>query len=317
MPESESGSTATTDTDDPMPTTRGRWEPFASLPAGPRQETSVLALDGRVYVLGGFMGTTVVDLVERYDPAAESWDTTAPLPEAMHHINAAAIGGRIYVAGFLQTLQFTANARMFVYDPDADSWSDGTELPPGREAGSSGVAVSDGRMFVFGGLQGSQPVATAQYFDPATDSWTPIADVPGARDHLVGASVDDQVFAVGGRGGGIGSHTTEVLVYDEAADSWDVVASLPTSRGGMSGAVLRGWIFVAGGEGNAALPSGVFEEHEAYDPMSDTWHTLEPMLTPRHGTGAATVGDRVYVPGGAITEGFGPTDICEVWIPAR
>lgn len=261
------------------------------------------------------MGATVVDLVERYDPQTDSWDTPAPLPEAMHHTNAAAIDDRIYVAGFLQTLQFTANARMFIYDTAADAWTEGTEIPPGREAGSAGVAVSRGRMFVFGGLQGSQPVATAQYFDPDTESWTPIADLPGARDHLVGTSIDDRVFAVGGRGGGIGSHVTDVLVYDEDADAWDLVQSMPTSRGGMAGAVLRGWIFVAGGEGNGADASGVFEQHEAYDPMSDTWHVLEPMLTPRHGTGAATVGDRLYVPGGAVTEGFGPTDICEVWIP--
>jgi N-acetylneuraminic acid mutarotase len=297
------------------PTTAGRWEPFASLPAGPRQETAVVALGDEVFVLGGFMGATVVDLVEAYDPEQGTWRTPAALPEPMHHVNAGVVGGRIYVAGFLQTVQFTTSGRLFVYDPADDAWTEGTPLPLGREAGSSGVAVSGSRLYVFGGLRATQAVAEAQFFDVDLDAWTPIASLPSGRDHLVGAAVEGRVYAVGGRAGTIGSHTAEVLVYDEIGDAWTPVAPMPTSRGGMGGAVLRGWIFVAGGEGNADDPSGVFDAFEAYDPVADVWHVLTPMLTPRHGTGAATVGDRLWVPGGATEEGFGPTDVAEVWIP--
>ena len=297
------------------PTAQGQWQPFASLPAGPRQETAVVAAGGQLYVLGGFMGTNVVDLVEVYDPGSDSWSEAASLPAEMHHVNAAVVAGRIYVTGFLQTLSFTPDGRSFVYDPGADSWSDGTALPTGREVGSSGVAVVGSRIYVYGGLQGSQPVAEAQYYDVDADVWVPIADLPSARDHLVGLAVDGRVYAVGGRSGGIGAHSTDLLVYNEPADTWDALAPMPTSRGGMAGAVLRGWIFIAGGEGSAMDASGVFDEYEAYDPVADEWVAATPMLTPRHGTGAATIADRLYVPGGAVSEGFGPTDVSEVWIP--
>jgi hypothetical protein len=46
-----------------------------------------------------------------------------------------------------------------------------------------------------------------------------------------------------------------------------------------------------------------FPYNEAYDPANDDW--LEYALLPegRHGTGAAVVGDRLYVPAGAPVPG--------------
>ena len=44
---------------------------------------------------------------------------------------------------------------------------------------------------------------------------------------------------------------------------------------------------------------------ELYDPRSNTWTSLAAMLSPRHGIGAAAIGPRIYVPGGASVQGFG------------
>jgi N-acetylneuraminic acid mutarotase len=71
--------------------------------------------------------------------------------------------------------------------------------------------------------------------------------------------------------------------------------------------VVQGCLYVLGGEGNANLPSGVFPQNEVYDPRTDVWETLTPMATPRHGIGAAVLGDRIFVPGGANVQGFGAT----------
>ena len=56
-----------------------------------------------------------------------------------------------------------------------------------------------------------------------------------------------------------------------------------------------------GGEGT----SRVFGQNEAYDPAGDSWEQYAPMLTPRHGLGAAVVGDAIYVAGGGPVMGGG------------
>lgn len=72
---------------------------------------------------------------------------------------------------------------------------------------------------------------------------------------------------------------------------------------------VGGWLYVFGGEGNLNHPMGVFEQAEAYDPATDSWQSLSPMLIPAHGISAAVLDNVVYIPGGAIIEGFGVAPI--------
>ena len=88
-----------------------------------------------------------------------------------------------------------------------------------------------------------------------------------------------------------------------------------TPRAGAAAAVLDGRLYVCGGEGNAADPSGVFPQAEAYDLASNSWTAPAPMATPRHGTGAATLGDSIYVPGGATRQAFGAVATADKFTP--
>ncbi len=58
----------------------------------------------------------------------------------------------------------------------------------------------------------------------------------------------------------------------------------------------------------------MFAEVEAYHAETDSWTSLAPMPTPRHGVGAAVVGDRIFLPGGATVQGFGATGVTEAII---
>ena len=72
--------------------TPGRWDALAPMLTA-RQEVAVAALGGHVWVIGGFgAGAEPVATVERYDPATNSWDTRPPLPVAVHHAAAVAVG---------------------------------------------------------------------------------------------------------------------------------------------------------------------------------------------------------------------------------
>lgn len=297
------------------PPPSGAWETRASLSEGPRQETGVAALEGEVYVVGGFTpGGVLVPRVEAYDPAADSWRTVAELPQPLHHANVAAAAGRLFVAGYLDGLTFEARGDLLVYDPARDAWSTAAAMPVGTERGSSGVAVHQDRIYLFGGFRDTT-LADVWAYDPALDLWDVAADLPEPLEHLGAATIGDRIYVVGGRDNGIEAHTNALHIYDPVADEWSSGAPMPTSRGGIFVAAHQGVLYVGGGEGNVDDPSGVFGQFEAYDPATDDWTILPAMPTPRHGSGAATVGDVVLFPGGATEQALGPVATHEAWRP--
>jgi N-acetylneuraminic acid mutarotase len=296
---------------------RDGWFPLADVGGGPIQEIGVAALDGKLYVVGGFdAGVQLTDAVQVYDPDGNSWSLAAPLPEPVHHSNVAVVGGKLYVVGamVLEGFNFVPIADVWEYDPTADEWIDRAPMPAGTERGASAVGVIDGRIYVAGGLRGGA-VSDVSSFDPAANEWdTSLPPLPRASDHLAGGAVGGTFYAVGGRNGGITSLQADVSAYTPGG-AWESRAPMPTARGGCAAAVVGSRIVVIGGEGNAAQASGVFSEVEAYDTAADQWEALEPMRTPRHGMGAATIDGLVYVPGGATTQGFGAVDTHEAIAP--
>jgi len=287
----------------------GAWSTHAALSLGARQEMGVAALDGKVYVVGGFDESgQAVATVEAYDPATDRWTQKASLPAPLHHVNVAAVGSKLYVVGGLSGASFTASGTTLEYDPSLDAWSPRASMPGGTERGASGVAVLDGRIVVAGGLRGDS-VTDASVFDPAANAWSPLQPLAVARDHLGAATVGGRVYAVTGRAGGVLKPALEVL--DASSGSWSRRADILTARGGVAAAELSGRLVVLGGEGNGADPAGIFHQTESYDPAADAWRTDSPMQTGRHGIGAAVIGNRLYVPGGATHEGFGAVAVNE------
>jgi N-acetylneuraminic acid mutarotase len=128
--------------------------------------------------------------------------------------------------------------------------------------------------------------------------------MPTPRNHLAAAAAAGRFYAIGGRSGAIGGITNLVEVFDPATNAWGTELAMPTARGGHAAAVYGGCIYVVGGEGNRNHPLGVFDQNEVFDPVAETWRTLEPMMLPLHGIGAATAGNRIHVPGGGQVEGL-------------
>ena len=293
---------------------RDAWTTLLPLPGGARQETAVVSVDGEVWVLGGFDDASrIVELVEIYDPQAGEWRRGPDLPLPMHHANVAVVDGTVYVAGYLTGPSFAAEGTVFALG-SSGTWERRQPMPEGTGRGASGVAVADGMLYVAGGFRGSA-VDDFSAYHPATDSWTVLAKLPAAADHLVAGAIGGIVYAAGGRGGKIGDHRPRLDAYDPASGRWSGLAPMPTSRAGAAAAVLEGRLYVFGGEGNHKDAGGVFSETESYEPAQDRWTTHPPMRTPRHGTGAAAVGRAIYVPGGADVEGFGAVAVTEAFTP--
>src|SRR5688572_17519145 len=95
----------------------GRWTTAAPMPEE-RTEVAVAALDGRIYVVGGFGGR---DGLLEYDPSADRWRERKAPPIGVHHAGAAGVGGRLYLVGGY-TRDWGPVARTLAYDPARDQW---------------------------------------------------------------------------------------------------------------------------------------------------------------------------------------------------
>jgi N-acetylneuraminic acid mutarotase len=283
----------------------GTEESLEALPSV-RQEHAVVALDGEIYVIGGFApGAT--GTVAAYDPETNAWREVAGLPGPLHHANTAVVNGKIYVAGYYPGTNFSAVAGIFEYDPQQDAWSELGAMPAGTQRGAACVVALGGKIYVFGGANGGT-VATASAYDPATDTWEELTPLPAPREHCVAGAIGGKLYIASGRSNGITGFEPETWEFDPASGTYADKAAIPTPRGGTAGAVLGGMLFVFGGEGNAADPDGVFPTIEAYDPAADRWTAFQDMSVPRHGFGAAELGGRIYLPGGADHQAFGAVD---------
>jgi N-acetylneuraminic acid mutarotase len=156
------------------------WTPKAPMPTTRTGVRLVAANDGRIFVLGGYSDSAVLNIVEVYTPATDSWTTAAPLPYAGLYYRgyAAALGsnGKIYTFG--ETLYPPiAPGPVFEYDLATNQWTQRASIPTPRVDASATLA-SDGRVYVVGGFEpqrnsgGFAVSAIAETYDALSDSWS-------------------------------------------------------------------------------------------------------------------------------------------------
>jgi N-acetylneuraminic acid mutarotase len=291
----------------------GQWQPLA--PSGPeRQEVSYVEAGGKFYLAGGYIpGSGRTNLQERYDPHTNSWKRVAPLPTKLDHIQGVSLGGKIYYIGGLSG-RTTSVGTVYVYDPITDAFHKGAPLPAGRDRGAGGVGVYNGKIYYAGGLHDGKAVPWFDRYNPATKKWTKLPNMPRPRDHFQGTVVDGKFYAIGGRNTTIDAITRKVDVYDlsnSAGGAWRTRdTALPTARAGFATAVLGRRILVIGGEGGGKA----YDTVEAYYTATNSWRTLEPMPTARHGIEAVVCDGGVYIAaGGTVQGGIDPTDAHDVY----
>jgi lysophospholipase L1-like esterase/N-acetylneuraminic acid mutarotase len=285
----------------------GTWETRA--PSGPlRAELSYVNAGGKFYLAGGRKTAHEV-----YNPATDSWSNVAPLPVALDHVQAVEVSGKIYYIGGLTGWPGPHVNTVYIYDPVTNSFTQGAPMPRGRGAG--GVAVHQGKIYYAGGLHDGVAVPWFDVYDPAANSWTQLPDMPTARDHFHGAVVNGKFYAIGGRKSEVGNNATTKVneAYNFSTGQWQTgFAPLPTARGGFAAPVHDDEIFIIGGEGGGIAHSKV----EAYNTSTNSWRTLAPMPTARHGIQAAVCNGGFYIAGGGKQQGGGGlTDVHEVFFP--
>ena len=271
-------------------------------------EIATAQLDGKIYVIGGYPQTRrYVDTVQVYDPATRTWSHTTPVPQPLHHTVAVGANGKVYVLGGEISNDGFANQgfyldTLYAYDPATATWAQRASMPTARGGGAA--AVIGTKIYLAGG----RPPGGADFavYDTEADTWTRLPDLPTQRNHLAATAIGGKVYVAGGRfGGGVGSEMTDRLeIFDPATNTWSQGAPLLEPRAGLNGMAVNGCFYTWGGEGNAPHPLGIFPNNEVYNPVTNTWHALEPIPVPVHGvTGGATLDGYIHLAGGGISRG--------------
>jgi len=176
------------------------------------------------------------------------------------------------------------------------AWSTAHPLPEPLQEFSA--AVLDGKVYIAGGLdERSKATAHAYRYDPTTDTWEAIADLPAARHHMPLVVVHDTLYAVGGLAGSPFQGQSTLWAYSRDLNRWFARAPLPMARGASAAAEVDGQIVVVGGIRYVA-DGGLVRATAIYDPATDTWRRGAPIPTPRDHLTAQAVGGILYAIGG-------------------
>jgi N-acetylneuraminic acid mutarotase len=130
----------------------GRWSEIAPMPA-PRAAGAAVAINTRIYVVGGADGSRLISPTYVYDVTTRAWSTVAAIPTPRDHLGAVELAGRVCaVAG--RRLSMSANlGTLECYDPRTDRWEKLADAPTPR--GGVGAAAYGQQIYLIGGEQPS------------------------------------------------------------------------------------------------------------------------------------------------------------------
>jgi len=218
----------------------------------------------------------------------------ADKPTAVADVAAALIGGEIYVPGG-RTLSVSPTAVVEAYNPETDTWEARASLPVALSAYA--LAALEGKLYLFGGWDGSAYLDSVYEYDPAQDVWTAKTTMPTARGFAGAAVADGKIYVIGGYDGQEDLAANEEYVPsqdDGQGDPWTVKSPLPVGRAGCGVAVAANIIHVIGGGWEREVADG-----GKYNVRTDEWETFEvPVSGQWRSLGLALVDTEIYAVGG-------------------
>ncbi len=236
---------------------RERWYNLAPMPEEITHAGQALYGD-KVYLTGGFLGDhpgPPTDHVWVYDLSEDTWTAGPPLPERLGGGALVELGGRLHFFG--GTVRDGGNylydsPRHWVLDVSAGAtvWAEAAPMPEPRNH-LGGVALG-GKIYAIGGQRlGDEASGNQRYvhaYDPGSDIWQRLADLPKPLGHITSATFayGGQIFVVGGVTQGLAKESA-VIVYDPASDAWGRVRGMPGARSSTVAGLIAGEIVLSTG----------------------------------------------------------------------
>jgi N-acetylneuraminic acid mutarotase len=304
------------------------WQAVASLNTA-RSHFAAGVIGNKIYIFGGHdvndapvNSTEVLNLTQ---PSA--WTllpgTTNDRVNSVIEYPGAALNEQFYVFGGYYGVEYNVSSNFVeAYNPVTDSWASKQSMPTNRYLAVAAAHANE--IYVFGGEYAQSDISKTYYyklveaFDPVTDSWRSVTNLPQLRLLPSVAIVNNNAYVVGGGQIKPWKVFGDLFAYDFALNSWTKsgLTKLPTPRVfayGHAAPVIDGKIYLIGGATTGKKPNLIpSKKVEIYDPASNTWQ-IGPDLPQAAMYGAAVaVGNELYVVGGQ-TDNLESSVVDKVW----
>jgi N-acetylneuraminic acid mutarotase len=275
------------------------------------------------FICGSFV--TTFSPVFASELVEDSWTSKASIPTQRIHAFSTVVDNKLIIID--QVVQYSypeyssvrviATMKVMIYDSKTDVWSEGqpspeyyswdTDMMRHIVAGATTGSHAPKKLYVIFGS------ASVYVYDPVENTWLTIA---GPSTSVVGygvAVVDDLLYIFGG----IHHPHVENMQYvpfghknavptpepsNPTADFWCTKVSMSQARFGLGVIAVNGKIYAIGGSTEIGLKNSLTGINDRYDPVTDTWTTLEPMPTPRTNFAIVAYQGKIYCMGGRSFE---------------
>jgi MYXO-CTERM domain-containing protein len=313
--------------------------------------------NGRVLVCGGLSASgTYQSSCDIYDPTTNAWSAGPAMPQtrAYHTLTPLGTNSVLLAGGFNGSAVAAAqpgSAASFGaaevitgrYLHTASPLTAGVLITGGLGAGASAaqrrngvtwgaagtqdrsqhaaVVLSGTQALVLGGLVGGVSVDTVSRYDSGANSWTARAAMTAGgvsskrRNHTATLLADGSVLVVGGEDVGAGTPLiAQAIRYSPSSNTWSD-AGTTVARTEHAAALVNGFVIVAGGR----TVDGSTNSVQSYNPATNSWTTLDPLLTPRANFTLTVLSNNRLLAAGGLDTGhaapLGYLNLAEVFTP--
>ncbi len=282
----------------------GTFTATGSMSTAREDQSATLLPNGKVLVAGGSISeTSSTATAELYDPATGTWRPTGSMHTARHDFAATLLpNGKVLVAGGEGCFLCPSTAAAELYDPATGTWSLTGSMHTAR-AFHTLTLLPNGQVLAAGGCSGSCVTtfsgitATAELYDPTTETWSLTGSMSNARIwHTATLLGTGEVLVAGGESPNRQPVGPSEL-YDPTSGSWSLTGSLNTARELHAATLLPGGqVLVSGGFGPPlSFGSQSTSTAELYQPFTPAVLSTSAM--------SGTPGQRIGLSGAGFAAG--------------
>jgi len=240
--------------------TTGAWTKLAGA-ADTRETPAHGMIGGKLYVTGGWGadgnpdGATAV-----YDPGSDSWSSGPAWSAPLAGSGSAVLGSSLYVVGGCNA-STCGSTSVSVLDTASGTWSSAAAYPEVTSWVSCGGIA--GKVYCAGGTDGTNTSAHTYAYDPSSDTWTKLADMPGGGAWASAYTAANGLLLAQDGVNAAGQLSNQGFAYNPASDSWSALPNTTGPAYRFGGAL--GFYTVGGGQGTLVPPVSTSAVLPGYD----------------------------------------------------